>query len=262
MTVKNSFPRIAPRPPSRSKAVRALFAFVLAAGVLLVGERAVGYLDWIEYGRADFTGVSDGPGDGKSHPASIGTITTSSSTGKSLRDFASASGVVRERLILSDHGTAGSVDFGYRIGLSSAASGAVYGSFTLEPQSDSGSFDFAFTDSDKSDFCLPGSAGDGATVEMFCINVDDGLIAVGGKTLRSVLKKGQRYRIEAALYDADDGSDYFEFLITNLTTGDSERETGALGSAYKSVRALTLKKLAGKVGDFAFDDFLLLAPAK
>lgn len=256
------FARAVRRCSLRSAALALAFTLSLAALSLLVGGRAGALLEWVEVGRADFTGLADGPGDGKAHAAAIGTVTTSTASGKNLKDVASSSGISRERLVLSDNGTGGCTDIGYRIGASSAASGAFYGSFIVEPQSDTGSFDFACTDSDKSDFCVPGSAGDGATVEMFCIRVDDGVVTVGGKSLKSLLKKGGRYRIEAALYDVTEGSDAFEFWLTNLSTGEVEYATGALGSSYKSVRALTLKKRAGKVGDFAFDDFLLLAPAK
>lgn len=246
--------------------VAAALALALVASELPLARqsgRAHAQSGWVEFARADFTGVADGPGDGKSHPAAVGTVTTSTSLGKVLKDVAAASGIAGGKLVLSDNGTAGAVDIGYRVGLTSSAAGGVYASFLLEARAETGSFTFALTDSSATDFCCPGSVGDGATVELCSIKVEDSVVLVQGVPIATMLRKGGAWRFEIALTDVANGADTFEVCVSDLATGAVERVTGELGSAgYKAVRALTLRKRAGKVGDLAFDDFLILAPPK
>ncbi len=227
-----------------------------------LGGSASAAFDLFEDARASFTGVADGSGDGRSQPAEIGSITTFTSSGRSLKDVAPASGVVREQLVLSDAGTAGTNDIGYRVGLEVPAAGGVYGAFTVEPKADGGHFKIRFHESADGEFALPGSAGDGSTVEMFSIEVTDGQLVVSGHPLKTQLKKGGRYLMEAAMANLSADVDYFEFWITDLATNKVESVIAELASDYHPVRAIEITKFAGDVSDWAIDDFLVLAPAK
>ena len=244
-------------------AVAAIAAAVDVAGSPFRAPLAVAQTTWIESARASFDGVADGAGDGKSFPAAVGTITVSTASGKALRDVSTAAGISKEQLLLSDTGALASTTFGYSVIATQAASGGAYASFVAEPRSDGGSYAFELTDKENVDLCCPGSVGDGGVVEMFSIRADDGIVSVNGCVLGTAFKKGARYRFEVILHDESvDNGDWYELWVTNLSTLQTESVSGALGANYRPVRTLALKKLAGKQGEVAIDDIVILAPVK
>lgn len=233
-----------------------------AAQIASVGGVAWAAPSWSECAKASFDGAAEGPGDGKSFPAALGLLTTSTPIGKSLRDVAGASGIVKERALLSDNGTIGANEFGLCLETTTAAHGGAYASLVVEPQLDTGRFSIGVANTPTDDLCLPGSASDGVTAEMFRLDSEDGALSIGGVKLKSTLRKGTRYRIETTLWDVGDSGDYLELWVTNLNTGESEYVTQSLVSGFKPVRALTVTKHAGKVGEWALDDLVVLAQAK
>jgi len=244
-------------------AVAAIAAAVDVAGSPFRAPLALAQTTWIESARASFDGVADGQGDGKSFPAAVGSITVTTSSGKALRDVTTAAGISKEQLILSDSGSLATTTFGYSVSATQAASGGAYASFVAEPRADGGNYSFELSDKENVDCCCPGSVGDGGVVEMFAIHSDDGLVSVNGRVLGTSFKKGARYRFEAILHDeSGDTGDWYEVWVTNLSTGTTEYVSDALGSAYRPVKTLALKKLAGKQGDVAIDDIVILAPVK
>lgn len=247
------------RSARRPLSARALVACVVG-GLALAAFATATAAGWATLAQASFDGVSDGSGDGKSFATTVGTLTSSTSSGKSLRDAAPLSGVVRERLQLSDVGTAASGTIGVRLATSRPATGGVDASIVIEPLSDGGHFTISVTDNPNPDFCCPGSVGDGVTVEMFALDSDDGALSVAGSKLKTTFKKGVRYRVQVALTDAGDGGDYAELWLTNLSTNEVEYYTQSIVGGYRAAQAATVKKHAGKSGEWALDDFMILAP--
>jgi len=245
-------------------AVAAIAAAVDISGSPIRAPLAVAQTTWFETARASFDGVADGQGDGKTFPATVGSISVSTSGGKALRDITAAAGISKEQLVLSDSGSLALTSFGYSVSATQAATGSVYASFVAEPRADGGSYSFELTDKESSgDLCCPGSVGDGGVVEMFSIHSDDGIVSVNGRILGTAFKKGARYRFEALLHDeTSDKADWYELWVTNLSTGQAEYVSDALVGGYRPVKTLSLKKLAGKQGDVAIDDIVILAPVK
>jgi hypothetical protein len=244
-------------------AVAGIASLVDLAGSPFRAPLAVAQTTWFEAARATFDGVADGQGDGKSFPAAVGSITVSTASGKALRDVASAAGISKEQLLLTDTGSLATTTFGYSVSATQPASGGTYASFVAEPRADGGNYSFELTDKESTDCCCPGSVGDGGVVEMFAIHSDDGIVSVNGRILGTTFKKGARYRFEALLHDeSSDRADWYEVWVTNLSTNTTEYVSDVLVSGYRPVRSLELKKLAGKQGDVAIDDIVILAPAK
>ncbi len=240
---------------------RWLAALLLLAAVWTSGlTGALATAGWTELAKATFDGVSDGAGDGKSFSAAVGTFTTSTSSGKSLKEAAPASGISKERVVLSDAATLAGTTLGLRLGTNRAATGGAHASVVVEPLSDGGKFTLGVTDNGNPDFCLPGSAGDGVTVESFAVDSDEGALSVGGTKLKTTLKKGTRYRFEMTFHEVGATGDCVELWITNLATNEVEYLSQSLPNGYQPVQALTVRKHAGKVGEWALDDFVVLAP--
>jgi len=246
--------------PRRWLAALLALAAVWATGV----SGALATAAWTEIAKATFDGVCDGPGDGRSFSAAIGSFTSSTSSGKSLRDVAPASGIAKERIVLSDAATFAGTTLGLRLGTSRPATNGAWVSVVVEPLSDGGKFSLGVTESAEPDFCLPGSAGDGVTVDSFALDSDDGVLSVGGSNggikLKTTLKKGTRYRIEMSFREVGVTGDSVELWITNLATNEVEYLAQALPLGYQPVQALTVRKHAGKSGEWALDDFVVLAP--
>jgi hypothetical protein len=250
-------------------AVAAIAAAVDVSGSPFRAPVAVAQTTWFETARASFDGVADGQGDGKTFPATLGSINVSTASGKALHDIATAAGISKEQLLLSDNGSLATTTFGYSIIATQAAAGGAYASFVAEPRADGGNYSFELTDGEGNvddenvDCCCPGSVGDGGVVEMFAIHSDEGIVSVNGRVLGTSFKKGARYRFEAILHDeTGDHGDWYELWVTNLTTGTTEYVNDVLAGGYRPVKSLALKKLAGKQGDVAIDDIVILAPVK
>jgi hypothetical protein len=247
-----------PRSTSHRRWLAALLGVVTAfVGAFRVAEATSG---WVELAKASFNGASDGAGDGRSFTAAVGTLTTSTSCGKSLKDAAPGSGIVKERVVLSDVSTLAGTTLGLRLGATRAATGGAYASVVVEPLSDGGRFTIGATESGDVDFCLPGSASDGVTVECFAVDSDEGALSVGGTKLKTALRKGTRYRFEMLFHEVGITGDYVELWITNLATNEVEYLSQALVTGYLPLQALTVRKHAGKAGEWALDDFVILAP--
>lgn len=87
---------------------------------------------WVKLFQANFTGVPDGPGDGKSFPAERGSIATFTQSGEPFPVVAPASGVFAEQLVLNDRGGRTKVPFGVRCKLSATSSRAVRTTFDID----------------------------------------------------------------------------------------------------------------------------------
>jgi hypothetical protein len=253
--------RLVARILSGSAAV-ALFLLILSpfASDRDAGGRAYAFTDWIELGRATFT-VADTLGDGKTFPADVGSITTLAPTGKTFREITAASGIVGNKLLLTDGGTAATQDFGVQFKPSADATGAALISFTVVPKNDGGRLTIGVNDGATTELCAPGSVNDGATTELVSVDLDGANATVNGQLYTLRLSKNAQYRIDLSLFDLLTGGDLWIATITNVDTGETETRTAVFAGDYKPVRSVRFIKRANKVGDFTLDNLSILGIA-
>ena len=84
MKPQSQSPRGRARSARRPSLARALVACVVS-GLALAAFATATVAGWATLAQASFDGVSDGSGDGKSFATTVGTLTGSTSSGKSLR---------------------------------------------------------------------------------------------------------------------------------------------------------------------------------
>lgn len=243
--------------------------------------------DWIELAGASFDGVKDGPGDGKSFAADVGSLQVSVPSGRKLGEIAPSTGISSGRLVLSDSGTAGQNEFAVSlVPAEPAASGALL-SFEFTSKCEGNKFSVDVTNGATSDCCSGdvtngatsdcsagdvtngatsdsccGDVTDGATTDLVTMDVDSGTFVVNGHAFKLRMIKGHAFRVDLGVYDADGEADAFEIAITDLDTGAIETWSDDLAVDYAPVTAVNFVKRAGHPGELTFDNLSLFAPAK
>jgi len=238
-------------PPVRllNAAIRGLLGLV-AAGVLYFSAAATTV--WFEVARATFDSVKDGPVDGKNTVSELGRIAPVPS------EDPSAAAVSGGRLVLTTPASP-SGSYGVEFAPSAAAQCGAIVSFTFETKSDL--LDVSISSTDSAD-CCPGGVDDGTTTELISVEVDGDQLLVNGRPSKVRIDKGVAYRVDVGLYEGDGNAGLYDFLVTNLVTGEFEVWSDVLAVPYAPVDSLRFTKDPGHAGDVFLDNLSILAPSK
>lgn len=212
--------------------------------------------DWTEVGRASF----DGGCDAKSISADVGTITTSTASGRSLKDVAGGASVTDKSLLLADAGALTRENYGVRLSTTRDLAAGALIAFNVRPESDSGTLVIDLTDEAQADF-NSGDVSEGGQVDACSMTIDDGKVTLGGTVLKTKLAKGNLYHFEIVVV-RDVAGDWLDVTVTNNGTGEYEHLQLSATSLPKTLRGIDFTKKSGKTGAFTIDELALYAPAK
>jgi len=230
--------RTSTRPPARPFR---RFAFV--GGVLLLGATlALAGGPGLNLLLATFTGVADGPGDGVSFPADNGRVLTWTASGKPFPQVAPNSGILNEKLVLTDYGGDTQQDFGIICRPTQRSWTGVNVGFDMRLLSKGTSFSITVVDVSGIDISRMTVKGDGS-------------LDVDGKQIKSGGVPNIDYRVNLFLTPGTSGPDKWLVIITKVGDGSVLGTwNGLLPTGYRAPDAVGFVKTGGAPGALVLDN--------
>lgn len=231
----------ASRSLGRALRICAAVAVVVAC---FIAATPAGTSDYQQLFLATFTGQSDGPLSGTSVPVEQGHLNVVTSSGSQTSVVAPKTGILAERLVVSDVGSSGSNAIDVQLQPTGDAANGALISLAIRQEADCSAFG--------------GDVSDGSTTDMLCFEVSSGSLTVNSVPMATKIKTGTNYRFDMNFASVSSGADYWEIWVTNVDTGDVEYATGLIDGGYRPVHAVGLEKHAGKPGAFSVDNLSIL----
>lgn len=210
--------------------------------VLLTSSLALAFLGGATVFLATFTGVPDGPGSGRSFPAETGTVLTWTETGAPFQVVSPNSGVLSEKLLLTDFGGDPDSDFGVFCGPTSKPKNGVGISFDIRMLSKGTAFSISVVDVTGVDISRMTMKGDGS------LDVDGKQHTVGSVP-------NMDYRVNVFLTPMSSGPGRWLVAISKVSDGTLLGTwAGALTGGYQPPAAVAFLKLGGSPGAVVLDN--------